>query len=371
MDDVCAACRTEEGVDHECQECGFSFCEPHSSPADHNCPAVDHHATADVGQGSATGADTDAGARAAAASAASTARDATTTARSALSSRAAAARNATRNAVATVRDRLDSWRSTGGTGEGKRVGSTDDADRGGPADRAGAALSSTSERARTAIGRASAAIRRAVGRGRKRLPGTGSVVPGGQLGSIAVVVVLLVAASAVVLGTSGLAVGVLDDGGDAGTDAATNEMVTDGADDASLADEPAAFETALRNEINAARADDDALADDEDLGAIAANHSAAMADAESADLAAWDEDRIADRLAATNHSCETFGQTGAWIDPGDESDPDTAAATTVDRWLDDDEFSSFLRSSEHDLAAISATEGDDGRLYVSVTACGR
>lgn len=338
MDDVCAACRTEEGVDHECQQCGFAFCGTHAAPTDHRCPAIGDASENDAADAGATAEGRDPGGI--------ERTDPIERARSAVSGAA----NRVRTAVGASVERGRT--STGGTTGGSEHGA------GGIRTLAREGFETAAERTRTGVDNALGRV----GGGRSRQ----------RLASIGVVVVLLVATSAMALGASGVVTVGLG-GGDSGSTAApTNELATNGSDATEPVGSSESVNDAILAAINDARSEEGVaeLEADGGLERIATNHSEDMAAAESAELDAWDSDRLANRLNATNVSCESIAQTGAWIDPGDETDADALATTTVDRWLDDDGFRQFLLATDNELGAVASADGDDGRVYVSVTACG-
>lgn len=376
MDGVCAVCRTDEGVNHECQACGFEFCDTHAAPGDHDCPSIDTESGTDSSD--AGGAGSGAGGASATrfrkvatrdSAAASKTSDVASTVRTESARRARTAARSLGSTASILRDRLSTAVS--------RVDAPVDGDRATPGE--GRGDDGDERRTDTSLQRARRSVmallergRRGIERGIERgLDRAGREATGRQkrLASIGLVVLVLLATSAVLLGTSGIVTDGLSDGET--TDAPTNELVADGNDTAAL-ESPAAFDEALLAEVNAAREGEGVtrLETDDELAQVAADHSDDMAGAESASLDAWDRDRLADRLEGTDTPCETVAQTGGWIDAGGETDADALASNAVDRWLDDDAFREFLLSGDHDRGAIASAAGDDGRRYVSITMCG-
>lgn len=379
MDDICAVCRTDEGVTHQCPACGFEFCDAHADQSDHDCPAID----ATSGEDSTGSGDGERDARDALATLTGTvaARGsaAVAEARAAASSVQAAIARRTRDAATSVRSagsELRDWVAD----VRSRIADRASAVRSAPSEarRTGGDESggdSPVRRARRSVAGAMERGRRGIERGRRRIASSMARVgtdgsPGRRrLATIGLVVVVLVATSAVVLGTSGLVTDGPSDG--SSSEGPTNELVADGNGETAI-ESSAAFDEALLAEINDARDEEGVarLQTDDALAGIATDHSADMADAGNASLEAWDADRLTDRLDGTDSPCETVAQTGAWIDAGGESDAEALAETTTDRWMSDDEFRGFLLSSDYDRGAVASAVGDDGRRYVSITTCG-
>lgn len=148
------------------------------------------------------------------------------------------------------------------------------------------------------------------------------------------------------------------------TGAVGDEETDDAGEDDQLAHE-AQVERAIHDEVNQVHADHglEALAFDDELAAVAREHSEDMAERGYFSHTSPEGETVGDRYAAAGISCEAWGENILYNGHGGES-PEVIAERSVQQWLDSEPHRENILSDGWDSQGIGvATDGDE--LYAT------